>query len=201
VLGVNTPRFSYTAERGTLAAGLTRLGVDFPVALDSGHALWHEYGCVGWPSLFLWSRGGVLHWYHFGEGEYDATEREIQSLVDGVDDPRTVAPVRPGDAPGALVMPPTPEVFPGGAPDSPWTADGEGEQLTFDYEAGGASVSVDGEGELVVSVDRGAEHGIAITAPGVHELTNHAHHEPHTLALRPSAGLRLYSVAFAPGVP
>jgi hypothetical protein len=200
VLAINTPRFPYTGERDVLEAGLARLEVDFPVALDSSHAIWHAYGCQGWPSLFLWSTAGALHWYQFGQGDYAGTEREIQALLGGSAAP-LVAPVRPSDAEGALVMPPTPEVFPGGAPDVPWTAVSEGEQLTVEYEAGGASVSVAGNGELLVSVDRGAEAAVAVNAPGVHELTNHERHEAHTLTLRPERGLSLYSLCFAPGVP
>ena len=63
----------------TVGAGLDRLGVGFPVAIDAERALWHSYGCEGWPSLFLWSLGGALRWFHFGEGEYAATEEAIQA--------------------------------------------------------------------------------------------------------------------------
>ena len=42
------------------------------------YEVWHAYGCEGWPSLFLWGRGGALRWFHFGEGEYEATEAAIR---------------------------------------------------------------------------------------------------------------------------
>ena len=38
-------------------------------------------------------------------------------------------PLRPTDAPGAKVMPPTPELFPGGSWERPWTADEDGKRL------------------------------------------------------------------------
>src|SRR5687768_2505426 len=69
VVGVNSPRFPLTAEESMLAAALGRLEVAFPVALDDEYRAWHDYGCEGWPSLFLWGRGGALRWFHFGEGE------------------------------------------------------------------------------------------------------------------------------------
>ena len=79
-LGVHSPRFRFTADRPALAAALERLGVEHPVADDSGYALWHDYGCEGWPSLFLWGQGGALRWFHFGEGDYAATEAAIAEL-------------------------------------------------------------------------------------------------------------------------
>ena len=83
------------------------LGVEFPVAIDAERELWHAYGCEGWPSLFLWSLGGALAWFHFGEGEYLATEeaiqeelRELDALRDaaGADGAAARRPTRP--APG-----------------------------------------------------------------------------------------------------
>ena len=78
MIGVQAPRFPFGADPATVAAGLARLGVEFPVAIDAERELWHAYGCEGWPSLFLWSLGGALAWFHFGEGEYLATEEAIQ---------------------------------------------------------------------------------------------------------------------------
>ena len=74
VIGVQAPRFPFGADPATVAAGLERLGVEFPVAIDAERELWDAYGCEGWPSLFLWSLGGALSWVHFGEGEYLGTE-------------------------------------------------------------------------------------------------------------------------------
>ena len=52
-IGVQAPRFPFGAERGAVAAGLERLAIDFPVAIDADRHLWHADGCEGWPSLFL----------------------------------------------------------------------------------------------------------------------------------------------------
>ncbi len=124
LVGVNSPRFPFTADAGSLAAALTRLEVGFPVAADSGYRIWHDYGCEGWPSLFLWGRGGALRWFHFGEGEYAATEEAIQEELRAIDPglelPELLPALRPSDAAGALVAPPSPEVFPGGSESEPW---------------------------------------------------------------------------------
>ncbi len=204
-LGVHSPRFPFTAERDALAPALARLGVLHPVADDSGYAVWHDYGCRGWPSLFLWGQGGALRWFHFGEGEYEATERAITEELVALDAsftaPPPLVPVRPTDAPGALVAPPTDELFPGPSPSEPWRPADRSDRLEADYEAGGAHASVDGRGELRVCVDGGEQRSIQVPGPGVYELTAHPRHERHSLALGASAGLAVYSVSFAPGLP
>src|SRR4029077_13061422 len=132
-IGVQAPRFPFGAEPGAVAAGLEHLGVEFPVAIDADRRLWHAYGCEGWPSLFLWKLGGALAWFHFGEGEYRASEEAIQAELREQDAlrplPDPMGPLRPTDSPGARVMPPSEELFPG---------DPEEDQLKISYEAGGA---------------------------------------------------------------
>jgi hypothetical protein len=204
-LGVHSPRFGFTGERAALAPALERLAVRHPVADDSRYAVWHDYGCKGWPSLFLWGRGGALRWFHFGEGEYAATEaaiaQELAALAPDFEAPPPLEPLRPSDAPGALVAPPSQEVFPGGSPSQPWRPPGDGEVLALTYEAGGAHASVDGEGELAVAVDGGEERAVEVSGPGLYDLATHPGHEAHELGLRVSPGVDLYSVSFAAGVP
>jgi hypothetical protein len=206
VIGVNSPRFPFTADAAKLQAALAHLGLDVSVAADSRYALWHTYGCEGWPSLFLWGRGGALRWVHFGEGEYQATEAVIRQELgsgpgSGGDLPEPLAPLRPTDAQGALVAAPSDEVFPGGSISEPWLADERDPPLDVEYSAGEAWASVDGHGSLGVSLDRAPEVPIEIAAPGAYRLADHARHESHHLSLRASPGLSVYSVAFAAGVP
>ena len=200
-IGVQAPRFPFGAEPEVVAAGLARLGVEFPVAIDAERALWHSYGCEGWPSLFLWSLGGALSWFHFGEGDYLGTEEAIQAELRELDAlrhlPAPMDPLRPSDAPGAKVMPPTPEQFPSGSWEEPW----EGGELTVEYEAGGAYATVEGKGTLSVSVDGADPCSIPIETPKLYTLSEHARHEPHSLKLAPSEGLRIWSLSFAAGVP
>ena len=205
VVGVNSPRFPFTGERSTLAAALQRLDVPFPVAVDGEYRAWHDYGCEGWPSLFLWSRGGALRWFHFGEGEYAATEAAIQEELLAVSPtlelPPPLEPLRPSDAPGALVARPTAEVLPGGSTSHPWRAAGPDDALELSYEAGGAWASVDGRGALAVSVDGSEMRTVAVDAPGAYELSSHELHETHRLRLTTAGEVSVYAIAFAAGVP
>jgi hypothetical protein len=213
VLGVQSPRFPFGADPEIVATGLARLGVEFPVAVDAGRDLWHSYGCEGWPSLFLWKQGGALAWFHFGEGEYAATEEAIQAELreaDALRDlPAPMEPLRATDASGAKVMPPTPEVFPGGSWERPWVAGEDGETLDVPYEAGGAYVTAEGRGEIAIELDGASagpgHHGPAeplrIDGPALYAVAEHRRHERHDITLRPSPGLRVWSLSFAAGVP
>ena len=200
-IGVQAPRFPFGTNPEQVSTGLTDLGVDFPVAIDSERELWLSYGCEGWPSLFLWTNGGALSWFHFGEGEYLNTEMAIQEELRELDAlrslPEPMGPLRPSDSPGAKVMPPTPELFPGGSWEQPWT----GGELELDYEAGGAYATVEGQGTLTVTLDGGDGQQLQIDRPRLYTLAEHKGHESHRLQLVPSPGLRIWSVSFAAGVP
>jgi hypothetical protein len=202
---VQAPRFAFGEDPQIVAAGLDRLGVEFPVAIDAERELWAAYGCEGWPSLFLWSLGGALSWVHFGEGEYRETEIAIQEELREIDAlrdlPEPMSPLRQTDAPGARVMAPTPELFPSGSWERAWTAGEDGDELAADYEAGGAFATVEGEGELEVEVDGGALEPVRVDGAALYPLAEHPGHERHSLLLRPSPGLRIWSVSFAAGAP
>jgi len=205
VIGVQSPRFPFGADPEAVAAGLDRLEVDFPVAIDADRELWFAYGLEGWPSLFLWSMGGALAWFHFGEGEYLGTEMAIQQELREIDAlrrlPEVLAPLRPEDAPGARVIAPSAEVFPGGGWERAWIAGEEADELEVEYEAGGAWATVEGRGTVAVRVDGGEAVQLEIDGPGVYQLASHERHGTHVVALSPTPGMGIWSVGFVPGLP
>jgi thioredoxin family protein len=192
-IGVQSPRFAFGADPANVAAGLRDLEVGYPVVVDSERDLWHAYGCEGWPSLFLWATGGALSWFHFGEGEYLATEMAIQEELRELDAlrplPEPMEPLRPSDGPGAKVMPPTEELFP------------ENGELTLDYAAGAVHATVEGQGTLEVAIDDDERKRVSVDGPRLYPIAEHPHHEPHRLELNASEGVRVWSVSFAAGVP
>jgi len=202
-LGIHSPRYPFTAEREALATALERLGVTHPVCDDSAYAVWHDYGCRGWPSLFLWGQAGALRWFHFGEGEYGQTERAIAAELAAIDAtfvaPEPLEPIRATDAQGALVAPPSDEVFPGGSASEPWRG-GSG-PIELEFGAAGACASVAGAGQMSLSVDGSDAATIEVSEPGLVELCDFPRHGAHRLRLVPGPGVDVYSVSFAPGVP
>ena len=93
-----------------------------------------------------------------------------------------MAPLRATDAPGARVMAPSPELFPGGSWERPWVAGEDGEELVVPYEAGGAHATLEGEGELGARARRRAPSSRSrSTAPRLYDLAEHPRHERHEL--------------------
>ena len=72
--------------------------------------------------------GGRLFDFHYGEGGYEETERAIQELL-GVERRAVIAPRRPEDVPGALLVPQSEDV------EGPYSGP---------YEAGGVWAVLDG---------------------------------------------------------
>ena len=201
-IGVHTPRYPFSEDFEAVRAAVKRLEIPYPVIGDSERTIWADYGCRGWPSLFLWSKGGALRWYHFGEGEYAATEEAIQDELElGVIEgrPAPVEPLRPGDAPGAFVAPPSPELLPGGSEAEPWRASGEQPGLEIDYQGAAAFATLDGSGVVAVAIDGGPIAEIAVEHPGIYPLTPEGRHAEHRLELRPDPAVEVYSVSFAAG--
>ena len=202
VLGVHSPRLSLSRDRAAVESALPGLGIDWPVALDAELRAFRDYGCRGWPSLFLWGRGGVLRWYHLGEGEYRATEEAIREQLapDRKEEwPPLLEPLRPSDAPGAQVIAPTPELFPGGDQAEPWRPSDGSDTLELCYAAAGVYAAAEGEGTLTATLDDGTAAGVEVNGPGLYELSSSDAHREQCLWLHATPGIAIHSVQYAPG--
>lgn len=81
VVGVHTPEFPFEQDVDNVRLALKEMRVAYPVALDSDYAIWRAFENRYWPALyFIDARGRVRH-HHFGEGEYEQSERVIQRLL------------------------------------------------------------------------------------------------------------------------
>lgn len=198
---VQAPRFPFTADYIATRDAVERLGLEMPVVIDLKRELWQDYGCEGWPSLFLWSQGGALRWFHFGEGEYLATEEAVQTELREVDAlrelPRPMDPVRPTDAPGVKVIPPTPELFP--ARDRAWTAERDDPVIIVEYEGGGVHATVEGNGRLDLKLDGKPLLPVTVPGPGLYTLAEHTEHGRHMIEITlEGEDLGLWSISFSP---
>jgi hypothetical protein len=115
VIGVHSPGYSFGRDRSVVADAVARLEVPYPVVLDPQFDVWQEYGNKGWPGRYLFDRRGLLRYVHYGEGGYEECELAIQDLLREIDadvplPSEPLAPVRPEDAPGALMEPQTADV-------------------------------------------------------------------------------------------
>ena len=85
VVGVHSPEFGFEHELDNVRHATRELGVDYPVVLDNDFAIWRSLNNRFWPAVYLVDRDGRIRFNHFGEGNYEETERAIQQLL-GVDD-------------------------------------------------------------------------------------------------------------------
>ena len=106
VVGVHAPEFAFEHEPRNVRRAVRDLDIQYPVSLDNDFGTWNAYANQYWPANYLIDREGHVRYVHFGEGQYDRTERAIRALltVDGI--PR--AAMRPDRTPSG---PQTPETY------------------------------------------------------------------------------------------
>jgi thiol-disulfide isomerase/thioredoxin len=81
VVGVHSPEFEFEKNYDNVKAAVQKLGIKFPVILDSNHGTWNAYGNMYWPRDYLVDTQGYIRHDHIGEGDYNTTESAIQSLL------------------------------------------------------------------------------------------------------------------------
>ena len=81
VIGVHTPEFSFEGEVENVRRAAKELGVNYPIAVDSNHAIWRSFQNEYWPALYFVDALGRLRHHQFGEGNYEESERVIQQLL------------------------------------------------------------------------------------------------------------------------
>jgi thiol-disulfide isomerase/thioredoxin len=192
VIGVHTSGFPCSEDPEEVRAAVARLQIAHPVVVDVEREIWADYGNLGWPARYLFDQRGMLFELHYGEGAYEQTERAIQELL-GIDGP-TVLPLRPEDAPEALLEPQSADVA--GAYSGP-------------YRAGGVWAVLDGSGQIGARFGRLRRGGrpveadsrrLEVTHPGAYELISHPHSTTGELKLQVGEGVRCHAVCFTPGL-
>lgn len=81
VIGVHTPEFAFEKSEANVRDAVRRLGVDYPVAMDNDFAVWRAFKNQYWPAHYFIDAQGRIRHHHFGEGDYDGSERVIQQLL------------------------------------------------------------------------------------------------------------------------
>lgn len=81
VVGVHTPEYAFEHVPSNVAAGVRRLGLTFPVALDNSYATWNAYDNQSWPAAYLIDASGQIRHISIGEGDYGGEEQLIRQLL------------------------------------------------------------------------------------------------------------------------
>ena len=81
VIGVHTPEFAFEKSEANVRQNIQRLGITYPVAMDNEFAIWRAFKNQYWPAHYFIDAKGQIRHHHFGEGDYDGSERVIQQLL------------------------------------------------------------------------------------------------------------------------
>jgi cytochrome c biogenesis protein CcdA/thiol-disulfide isomerase/thioredoxin len=81
VVGVHSPEFAFEKNEDKVRKAVKELGIAYPVAVDSRHAIWRGFENQAWPALYFIDAQGRVRHRVFGEGDYEASERFIHKLL------------------------------------------------------------------------------------------------------------------------
>ena len=81
IVGVHTPEFGFEKNTDFVKTSLQKYGIKYPVIQDNDYKIWNAYGNNYWPRMYLVDDKGVIRYDKIGEGEYNQTEKVIQSLL------------------------------------------------------------------------------------------------------------------------
>jgi thiol-disulfide isomerase/thioredoxin len=81
VVGVHSPEFAFEKDRTNVEKAVQDLKVLYPIAIDSKMGVWQAFNNEYWPADYFIDGKGRIRYHHFGEGEYDMSERIIQELL------------------------------------------------------------------------------------------------------------------------
>jgi len=81
VIGVHSPEFEFEKNVENVRRAVKDMRVDYPVAIDSDHAIWRAFKNEYWPALYFIDGQGHIRHHQFGEGEYEQSEKFIQRLL------------------------------------------------------------------------------------------------------------------------
>jgi cytochrome c biogenesis protein CcdA/thiol-disulfide isomerase/thioredoxin len=81
VIGVHAPEFAFEKNVKNVRTAVADLKIDYPVAIDNDYTIWRAFNNQYWPAHYFIDAQGRIRHHHFGEGDYEESERAIQQLL------------------------------------------------------------------------------------------------------------------------
>ena len=81
VIGVHTPEFAFERNVSNVKNAIATLTIGYPVAVDNDYKVWRAFENEYWPAHYFIDANGKVRHHHYGEGEYEESERIIQKLL------------------------------------------------------------------------------------------------------------------------
>ncbi|WP_165419154.1 cytochrome c biogenesis protein DipZ [Rhizobium ruizarguesonis] len=81
VIGVHAPEFAFEKKIDNVKKAISDFQIGYPVAIDNDYSIWRAFENSYWPAGYLIDAKGQIRYHHFGEGNYNKTEKAIQDLL------------------------------------------------------------------------------------------------------------------------
>jgi thiol-disulfide isomerase/thioredoxin len=81
VIGVHAPEFAFERDPDNVRRAVGELGITYPVAIDDDYAIWRGFANQYWPAHYFIDAEGGIRGHHFGEGDYEGSERMLRELL------------------------------------------------------------------------------------------------------------------------
>jgi cytochrome c biogenesis protein CcdA/thiol-disulfide isomerase/thioredoxin len=81
VIGVHAPEFAFEKNIDNVKKAVADLKLPYSIAIDNDYAIWRAFDNEYWPAHYFIDAQGRIRHHHFGEGDYDGSERVIQQLL------------------------------------------------------------------------------------------------------------------------
>ena len=81
VIGVHTPEFPFEHDLDNVRRAIQQMAIAYPIVIDNDYSIWRAFRNQYWPALYFLDARGRIRQHHFGEGEYEQSERTIQRLL------------------------------------------------------------------------------------------------------------------------
>ncbi|MEZ2126359.1 MULTISPECIES: cytochrome c biogenesis protein DipZ [unclassified Sinorhizobium] len=105
VIGVHSPEFAFEKKIDNVKGATKDFKIGYPVAIDNNFKIWRAFENNYWPAAYFIDAKGQIRYHHFGEGNYEESEKVIQELLAEAGSQKAESkPVTP-DAKGAEAAP------------------------------------------------------------------------------------------------
>lgn len=81
IIGVHTPEFVFEQLPENVKMAIKKYSLTYPVVQDNDYGTWQAFANRYWPAKYLIDAEGYVRYTHFGEGEYEETDKAIASLL------------------------------------------------------------------------------------------------------------------------
>jgi cytochrome c biogenesis protein CcdA/thiol-disulfide isomerase/thioredoxin len=81
IIGVHSPEFEFEKNPTNVGKAIADFGLKYPIVQDNNFDTWKAYRNQYWPAKYFIDKDGFVRYHHFGEGDYDESEKVIQELL------------------------------------------------------------------------------------------------------------------------